>query len=354
MRPPSNKVEALAHPLAEPPFVSIIVLNYNSEKFLGLFDDCVRSVLDTDYPAFEVLLIDNGSTDNCGQSVFDKYCKFYLNLKLIKLPSNLGYSGGNNYGSQCISQKAELIAFLNSDVLVAKDWLLPLVKGISSDTKAGAVGPSGTFVTLGVMPCPLKRELESPYYANHILGHCLLVRRSVFNLVHGFNSSYFMYWDEVDFCERIRAVGYESLVIPSTKVRHLASSSFGANKMMVQRSFWLSRNMFYLVYQNYVASRVPLAVAVIFLNRTKRAISLGLRSKDPFNMIAVIRGTMAGFLFMKNASRVGHRRGPFKDPTLLPPVVDLLYILLPPKLVESVVQTIILRNVRRASLGLPS
>src|SRR5579871_1782023 len=107
--------------MTDAPFISIIVLSYNSKKFLSLFDECIGSLLTTDYPFFELLIVDNGSKDNSADLVYEKY-RSHPKLRLIKFPTNLGYAGGNNKAIEAISERAELIAFINSDVVVSSGW----------------------------------------------------------------------------------------------------------------------------------------------------------------------------------------------------------------------------------------
>jgi GT2 family glycosyltransferase len=76
------------------PLVSIIVLNYNGEKYLN---NCIRTVLENKYPNFEVLLVDNASTDDSIQPIKDQYSAD-PRLHIIVNKANLGFSGGNNLG----------------------------------------------------------------------------------------------------------------------------------------------------------------------------------------------------------------------------------------------------------------
>jgi GT2 family glycosyltransferase len=109
--------------LTDRPFVSTVILTYNSSKLGAIFSDCLESVLNTDYPSFEVILVDNASIDNAAEDPFQRYSKKHKNLRFLKLERNLGYTGGNNSGFQHISEKVEFVAFLNDDVLVSSDWL---------------------------------------------------------------------------------------------------------------------------------------------------------------------------------------------------------------------------------------
>ena len=93
-------------------FVSIIIPCYNSEKFIH---KCLSSVLRTDYPYFEVIIVDNASKDSTYKIVKEHFSNF-SNLKVIKLPQNYGFAKACNIGSRIA--KGEYIVFLNSDILV--------------------------------------------------------------------------------------------------------------------------------------------------------------------------------------------------------------------------------------------
>ena len=100
--------------MSENPLVSVIILNYNAGKLLL---DCVQSVYASSYQNFEVIVVDNVSTDNS-----HKICKNnFENIKLIENKENLGYCEGNNVGIR--SSMGEYIVILNPDTLVEPDWL---------------------------------------------------------------------------------------------------------------------------------------------------------------------------------------------------------------------------------------
>jgi len=113
------------------PLVSVIILNYNGKNYL---QNCLKTVLENSYPNFEVILVDNASTDSSlkdAQTVFggDPRLKTILNSR------NLGFSGGNNAGfMHC---HGEYVVFLNNDTQVEADWLTQLVAAMQNDPKIG-------------------------------------------------------------------------------------------------------------------------------------------------------------------------------------------------------------------------
>jgi O-antigen biosynthesis protein len=107
------------------PLISVIILNYNGKKYL---QNCISSVLQTTYPNFEVILVDNASTDQSLKTVKEKFAED-PRLKIIENNRNLGFSGGNNIGYNF--SKGEYIAFLNNDTTVTPSWLTHLSNALT-------------------------------------------------------------------------------------------------------------------------------------------------------------------------------------------------------------------------------
>jgi GT2 family glycosyltransferase len=111
--------------------VSIVILNYNGKNYLM---NCISSVLATKYPNFEVILVDNASTDSSLESVQEAFGAD-SRLKVVKNNLNLGFSGGNNVGFSY--SKGDYIVFLNNDTVVDPDWLVYLVNALQNDPTIG-------------------------------------------------------------------------------------------------------------------------------------------------------------------------------------------------------------------------
>ena len=116
------------------PMVSVIVLNWNGKRFL---DKCLSSLLNQDYSNFEVLLVDNGSSDDSVEfvrTVFGKDDK----LRIVALRENYGFSKGNKIGIQ--HARGDYVIILNNDTEVKKNFVKELTKTAESEDQIGSVG----------------------------------------------------------------------------------------------------------------------------------------------------------------------------------------------------------------------
>ena len=112
--------------------VSIIIANYNGEKYLP---KCLKSVLDTDYKHFELILVDDGSSDN-SITIIKKYSAKDKRINLIKNERNMGAAASRNRAARYA--KGDLLIFLDNDTEVDKFWLNDMIKVLRSNRKIGA------------------------------------------------------------------------------------------------------------------------------------------------------------------------------------------------------------------------
>lgn len=222
--------------------ISIIILNYNGNRFLL---NCLRSVLSTDFPDFEVILVDNGSTDRSielARTVYGNDPRLFF----IMNPQNLGFGEGNNVGVK--SSRGRYIVFLNNDVEVDPSWLMELVNGIESDQTIGAaqskllllddkglIDSAGDCVnTLGFSCSRGRGQTDVGQYDRiddifSARGAAMIVKRTVFEAVGGFDSLYFVQYEDIDLGWRIRLAGYRIVFVPKSIVFH--AGRIATNKM---------------------------------------------------------------------------------------------------------------------------
>jgi GT2 family glycosyltransferase len=137
------------------PFVSVIVLNFNGENYL---EQCLSSLLETKYPHFEVIFVDNASTDS-SLKIIEKTFGYDERLRIFRSTKNLGFSGGNNFGFSYAN--GDFIAFLNNDTIVDPEWLAVLVSAMEEDKTIGLAG--STILSIDGKQIQAAGELWSDY-----------------------------------------------------------------------------------------------------------------------------------------------------------------------------------------------
>lgn len=215
--------------------VSIIVVNWNGKQFLK---DCLLSLKRIDYSNYEVVVVDNASTD--GSQTYVK--RFYSWVRLIEAKENLGYVGGNNLG--IAKTNGEYIFILNNDVKVEKSCLMILVKRLESDAKIVCVQPklceyknrklldsAGSYWTdsgflyhygrLKKADLPIYNRPMEIYSAK---GAAMLLKRKIINQVGGaFDADFFIYFEETDLCHRLWLSGYKVIYEPKAVIYHVVA-----------------------------------------------------------------------------------------------------------------------------------
>jgi GT2 family glycosyltransferase len=248
------------------PSVSVVVLNYNGVKFI---ERCLKFILDTDYPNFEVILADNASTD--GSVEIARSFSMDPCLKIVANPSNMGFAEGNNIGA--IHAKGEIIAFLNVDTEVDPNWLKELVELMESDPRIGAaqckllmdrdrgkLESAGHYVNyMGIESfesASVKGQLDDGRYDQvkeifYAKGAAIAVRKNVFFNAGMFDPAYFMDHDEIDLCWRIRLMGYRIVFAPSSRVYHRGGGLVGEREENPFILFHLRKNHIMSLIKNY-------------------------------------------------------------------------------------------------------
>ncbi|GAA5534562.1 glycosyltransferase family 2 protein [Deinococcus aluminii] len=226
------------------PRVAIIVINYNGWR---LTDACLTSLRDLAYPNARVLVVDNGSTDDSLARLRERW----PDLELIEITHNVGFTAANNVGARrALQGEAEFLWFLNNDTVVDPHALSELVTTLEADARRGAAASvlydmqapervqawGGGFVRLWhgdadghFGPVPEER-------LHFLIGTSCLVRRAAIEAVGLLDERFFMYWEDADFCFRLRAAGWRLAVADGSRVWHVGSASMGDNNSRTHKS----------------------------------------------------------------------------------------------------------------------
>jgi len=223
------------------PLVSVIILNYNGKRFL---ENCLNSCLKTDYPNFEVILVDNGSTDGSFEFAKQRFANC-SRLRIIRNIENLGFAEGNNVGLRVAN--GEYIIFLNNDTEVESAWVKELIKTMESDLTIGAaqckllswynrdkLDSAGGILTRegfgyergqGKEDMGQFNKIEEIFFA---VGAAMIVRKKLLDKIGGFEESFFMLGEDVDLSWRIWLSGHRVVFIPTSVVYHMRSVTASA------------------------------------------------------------------------------------------------------------------------------
>lgn len=215
--------------------ISVIVVNYNGGKYIK---GCLTAVLASNYSDFELVVVDDGSTDNSCKIVQEYKQK--KQVKLIKLEQNNGASVARNSGVK--KTKGEILFFLDIDTQVKRNCLQMTSKAFARDKKLGAgqaklvLQETGKIETVGhfLSPFGFPYEINHPKKLkdNQIFGGrsaALAVRRNVFTQIGGFDEDYLIYGEDTDLCWRTWMKGYEVKYLPEAEVTHFSKSSMSKN-----------------------------------------------------------------------------------------------------------------------------
>ncbi|MCD6339768.1 MAG: glycosyltransferase [Verrucomicrobia bacterium] len=193
-------------PLPRHPMVSVVVATYNGARTLT---QCLESLQRLRYPAYEVIVVDDGSTDRTPNII--NLCPW---VRHLRHPRNLGLSTARNTGVE--AARGEIVAFLDDDCYADPDWLYRLVGDMIADPQlAGAGGPNllppeDSPVAAAVMAAPggPAPVLLTDREAEHLPGCNMAFWKKALEEVGGFDPVFHVAGDDVDICWRLRDVGY--------------------------------------------------------------------------------------------------------------------------------------------------
>ena len=232
------------------PLVSVIILNYNGNNYL---ENCISSVLKTSYPNFEVILVDNASTDLSLTRVKEAFGND-ARLKIIENPVNLGFSGGNNVGFNY--SQGDYIAFLNNDTIVDSEWLTHLVNALQNDETIGLaqsmiltingekIQTAGwLFSDYLVLLHGLAKdktsglELKPVFEVPVASGTSMMVRRALINEVGLFDSSIPFFYDDTFLSFKVWLVNKRVVTVADSRIRHIGGAASAWNIQFTSYNF---------------------------------------------------------------------------------------------------------------------
>ena len=217
------------------PPVTLLILNWNAGRFLAA---CLDSLQQLTYPAYSVLLVDNGSSD--GSPAFVR--AHYPWVDVVETGVNAGFAGGNNVGLRRV--QTPFVVLVNPDVIVEPDWLTQLIQPMLQNQAIGIVGckvfyagghllqHAGGYITfpLGLPGHYGLQEEDSGRYdeasdVEYVIGAAMAIRREVIDHIGLMDEGFFLYYDDVDYCVRARQAGFRVVYAPAARIIHLESAT---------------------------------------------------------------------------------------------------------------------------------
>lgn len=251
------------------PFVSVIIVNYNSGNFALV---ATQSLLRQIGVKLEIIVVDNASQDD---SVLVLRTQLADQILLIENAINLGFSRANNLGAS--KANGDFLLVLNPDTVVDDQHAIQsLLKALLTNPQVGLMAPliDEPRKNKQVRPrltYPSERYLKHTKKLNNlpgdiawVLGACMLLKRDVFNQINGFDEDYFLYGEDADICLRVRLAGYSIGFTDAVKIMHVSGASeIGADSY----EKWLRkrRGLYLFFIKHYHAQDVrQLAKSLIF------------------------------------------------------------------------------------------
>jgi GT2 family glycosyltransferase len=262
------------------PLVSILVLNYNGKMFLK---ECYDSILKSTYQNYELILVDNNSSDD--SVVFTQ--AHYPIVKIIQTHRNAGYSRAYNIAFK--EAKGKYYLLLNNDVVVDKNWLEPLVNVAEENHKIGALQPkirsliddgyfeyagaSGGFLDKYGYPFLRGRifytiERDEGQYDDETFvfwtsGAAMFIRAEALEKSGNLDEDFVHHMEEIDLCWRLHLVDYQLKVIPRSVIYHYAGATIKVDSF--KKIYWNHRNGIFTLIKNVEKANLAKILIIRYL-----------------------------------------------------------------------------------------
>ena len=242
---------------------------------------CLESLGRSSYPNQRILVLDNASSDGSVEAIREAYPQ----VLIISLEANLGYAGNNNVGIQAaLDQGADWVLVLNEDTVLEEDCLARMVSFGEANPTAGVLGPlvyhfaeSGVIQTAGGglgrnwdsvhigQNEPDRGQYTQPRQVDWISGCAILVRRSAIEQAGMLDERFFYYWEETEWCLRLRRAGWLAWNVPQAKLWHKGVQRDYSPGPSV--TYYSTRNRLLMLSKHHAPPGVRLRVWFEYLRR---------------------------------------------------------------------------------------
>ena len=284
--------------------VAVVILNWNGKKLLHEF---LPNIIRFSNPEFcTIYVIDNNSDDD---SILFLQKKFPT-VKIVINKTNFGFAEGYNVGLQSID--ADFFALVNSDIEVTENWLEPIMKTFRKEENIAIIQPKildykdksvfeyagaggGFLDNFGYPYCrgrifnSIEKDQEQYNDEAEIFwasGACLVIRKSVYTELKGFDADFFAHQEEIDLCWRAKNLGYQVFYNGKSTVYHVGGATLKENNP--KKTFLNFRNNLLMLIKNLPNNRLFVIVALrLFLDGVAGV--KFLFEKKPLHTIAIIK-----------------------------------------------------------------
>ncbi|OPX99805.1 MAG: Poly-beta-1,6-N-acetyl-D-glucosamine synthase [Syntrophorhabdus sp. PtaB.Bin027] len=219
------------------PNISVIIVIYNQKQYL---ESCIESIFAQELD-FEIIIIDNSSTDGSYEFIKGKYPK----IRIFRNLENIGYAAANNFGVKMA--KGEIVVIINPDTKVGKKWLITLIKpllkhdklittskilmydGSKINTCGNKIHFSGLAFTNGFGQNP--SAFSTSFFVEGISGCCFAMKKYNYFEIGGFNENFFLYSEDTEFSWKLHLMNYRIKLVTESIVYHDYHLKLSAQKL---------------------------------------------------------------------------------------------------------------------------
>jgi GT2 family glycosyltransferase len=293
--------------------ITVVVLNWNSHKMTAA---CIRSLQATDGPDFEILVVDNGSTDGSVHILPQEFPQ----ITVLPQRRNLGFAAGCNVGMQhALANDAEYVLLLNNDTIVAQEFIREMLAAIESDPGIGAVCPkiyfadhpdllwyAGADFSLWTGRFKIRgwRQIDRGQFDHNqeitqATGCAMLMRCSALHDVGLLDEQFWAYAEDLDWSLRSLQRGYRLMLAPKARIWHhdgATSVKLMGSKSQAIRQFFSARNMAFVARKHVHWWQIPTHAVGFMISQIAFYTALRLWRRDFRALSAIYKGVSHGLL----------------------------------------------------------
>lgn len=299
--------------------ISIITVNYHQPQITIDFLQSVKA--NTHESQVEVILVDNGQLNNDG----NRYRSVYPNLVYIQSAENLGFAGGNNLGVKYAT--GEFLLFLNNDTEISDNLTEVLVQELKNNDTIGLISPLilyfdspdiiqyAGYTEMNYITCRNRgigaMQKDTNQYANDSreTGYChgaaMMCRRNQLQGIGLMEEQYFLYYEELDWCEKFRKAGKKIWFTGRTSILHKESMSVGKESSI--KTYFMTRNRMLFIRRNTgILNKTLFTVYYVSIACTKQIFAYLLNGRKDL-IKYVLKGLWWNFTHNKDSHNLGFK-----------------------------------------------